>query len=252
MIPVTGTAVTVFLTLALVAPVLAWSAWRRSTRADDAPCWAWGWAGMVLGTLLFLGPLLAIRGLHVAAPVAIAVGLGFRIGRYIVRPTPAWRRNVYRAAAIAIGLLALDLLSQGEAGAAISGRVGPGTGAQAANLLWIVLDTLRADRMSVYGYPRPTTPELEAWAKAGITFEMARSSAPWTLPSHVTMFTGLLPSEHGTCIDRPYSGPSPTLAEHLRARRLCDGGHRRQRADVQLRLWRRPRVRSVCRLSLAG
>ena len=61
-------------------------------------------------------------------------------------------------------------------------------------------------------------PRLEAWAKAGITFDMARSTAPWTLPSHVSMFTGLLPSEHGACIDQPYRGSSPTLAEHLRAR----------------------------------
>ena len=46
---------------------------------------------------------------------------------------------------------------------------------------------------------------------------MARSAAPWTLPSHVTMFTGLWPFEHDARIDRAYRGPSPTLAEHLRA-----------------------------------
>ena len=85
------------------------------------------------------------------------------------------------------------------------------------NLLWIVVDTLRADHMSMYGYDRQTTPELEAWAKEGITFEMARSAAPWTLPSHVTMFTGLWPFEHDARVDRAYRGPSPTLAEHLRA-----------------------------------
>ena len=71
--------------------------------------------------------------------------------------------------------------------------------------------------MSMYGYGRRTTPELEAWAKEGITFEMARSAAPWTLPSHVTMFTGLWPFEHDARVDRAYRGPSPTLAEHLRA-----------------------------------
>ena len=69
------------------------------------------------------------------------------------------------------------------------------------------MDTVRADHMSLYGYPRPTTPELERWAGEGITFEMARSAAPWTLPSHVTMFTGLWPFEHGARIDRPYFGP---------------------------------------------
>ena len=71
--------------------------------------------------------------------------------------------------------------------------------------------------MSMYGYGRQTTPELEAWAKEGITFDMARSAAPWTLPSHVTMFTGLWPFEHDARVDRAYRGPSPTLAEHLRA-----------------------------------
>jgi arylsulfatase A-like enzyme len=89
--------------------------------------------------------------------------------------------------------------------------------AGSANLLWIVLDTLSADHMSMYGYNRQTTPELEAWAKEGITFEMARSAAPWTLPSHVTMFTGLWPFEHEARVDRAYRAPSPTLAEHLRA-----------------------------------
>ena len=68
--------------------------------------------------------------------------------------------------------------------------------ADSANLLWIVLDTLSAEHMSMYGYSRRTTPELEAWANEGITFDVARSAAPWTLPSHVTMFTGLWPFEH--------------------------------------------------------
>ncbi len=78
--------------------------------------------------------------------------------------------------------------------------------------------------MSLYGYSRPTTPELEGWASAGITFDMARSAAPWTLPSHVTMFTGLWPSEHGAGVDHPYAGASPTLAEHLRANGYATGG----------------------------
>ncbi len=78
--------------------------------------------------------------------------------------------------------------------------------------------------MSVYGYSRRTTPELEKWAGEGITFEMARSAAPFTLPSHVTMFTGLWPFEHGARIDRPYFGPSPTLAEHLAANGYATAG----------------------------
>ena len=52
-------------------------------------------------------------------------------------------------------------------------------------------------------------------AGEGITFEMACAAAPFTLPSHMTMFTGLWPFEHRARIDRPYFGPAPTLAEHL-------------------------------------
>ncbi len=78
--------------------------------------------------------------------------------------------------------------------------------------------------MSLYGYERSTTPGLEAWARRGITFDMARSSAPWTLPSHVSMFTGLLPSEHGACVDRCYYGAAPTMAEHLRAQGYTTAG----------------------------
>ena len=54
------------------------------------------------------------------------------------------------------------------------------------NVLLIVLDTVRADRLSLYGYRRPTSPTLERLAKRGIRFDEARATAPWTLPSHAS------------------------------------------------------------------
>jgi arylsulfatase A-like enzyme len=219
MIPVTGAALVVPLALVLVAPALVLAARRVRLRPEqDMPGPAWDWTGMVLGTLLLLGPLSAIRGFHPLAPFAVSIGVGFRIRRLLVRPTPLWRRRIHGAAMIGVGVLGLLVLSQWHADGSTSGPRLAGTGRQTPNLLWIVVDTLRADRMSLYGYSRPTTPELAAWAKAGITFDMARSTAPWTLPSHISMFTGLWPSEHGACIDQSYRGASPTLAEHLRAR----------------------------------
>jgi arylsulfatase A-like enzyme len=65
------------------------------------------------------------------------------------------------------------------------------------NVLWIVWDTVRADRLGVYGYERPTTPNLDAWSKDARVFEDCISPGSWTVPSHASMFTGLLPSEHG-------------------------------------------------------
>ena len=221
MVPVTAPLVIVPLSVILVAPVLGLLAWRsrRGRRASPSVLtWAWGWAGTVLGTLLLLGPLLAMRALHLAAAVALALGLGFRLWHWMVRPIAGWRRLCYSGAGIAILALPACLFPRWNAVVRTPEPTWTRPGAGSANLLWIVVDTLSADHMSMYGYSRRTTPELEAWATEGITFEMARSAAPWTLPSHVTMFTGLWPFEHEARVDRAYRGPSPTLAEHLRAK----------------------------------
>jgi arylsulfatase A-like enzyme len=64
------------------------------------------------------------------------------------------------------------------------------------NVLWIVWDTVRADRLGLYGHGRDTTPNLDRWAAGGRVFERCLSVAGYTLPAHASMFTGLLPSEH--------------------------------------------------------
>lgn len=66
------------------------------------------------------------------------------------------------------------------------------------NVLLITLDTTRADRFSSYGYPEPTTPNLDALASEGSLFESAFSTAPITLPSHTSIMTGTYPMFHGT------------------------------------------------------
>jgi arylsulfatase A-like enzyme len=70
------------------------------------------------------------------------------------------------------------------------------------NVLLISIDTLRADRLGCYGYPKPTTPTLDALAREGVLFERAVAPTSWTLPSHVTMLTGLPISVHGACDER--------------------------------------------------
>lgn len=64
------------------------------------------------------------------------------------------------------------------------------------NLLLISLDTLRADRLSAYGYRRTTSPFLDRLAAGSIRVEQCKSVASHTLPSHVSMLTGLLPPQH--------------------------------------------------------
>lgn len=65
------------------------------------------------------------------------------------------------------------------------------------DIILISIDTLRPDHTGCYGYRRPTTPHLDAFAKEAVLFENAISAAPWTLPSHTSMFTSLYPNRHG-------------------------------------------------------
>jgi len=83
------------------------------------------------------------------------------------------------------------------------------------NVLFVVMDTVRKDHLSVYGYDRPTTPGLEAFAAEATVFEQAVAPAPWTLPVHASLFTGLYPSQHGASQENPYLEGATTLAETL-------------------------------------
>jgi len=65
------------------------------------------------------------------------------------------------------------------------------------SVLLFVMDTTRADAVSSYGHVAGTTPVLDDLARDGVRYARAYSGAPWTLPSHASLFTGLRPSEHG-------------------------------------------------------
>jgi arylsulfatase A-like enzyme len=92
------------------------------------------------------------------------------------------------------------------------------------NVLLIVLDTVRADHLSLYGYSRRTTPNLDRLARQGIRFDAARSTAAWTLPSHASMFTGRWPRELGMNLFVPLDKSYPTLADFLSSRGYATGG----------------------------
>ena len=84
------------------------------------------------------------------------------------------------------------------------------------NVILVVVDTLRADRLSQYGHSRDTSPALSRLAEASVRFEDCTSPAPWTAPSVASLFTGLAPLRHQ--VDRVGSALSPgveTLAETL-------------------------------------
>lgn len=84
------------------------------------------------------------------------------------------------------------------------------------NVILLVLDSVRADHVSCYGYKRLTTPTIDKIAQEGILFSQVITAAPWTLPSHASLFTGLFPTEHGVSQENTYlSETIPTLAQLL-------------------------------------
>ncbi len=91
-------------------------------------------------------------------------------------------------------------------------------GPPADNLLVISFDTTRADRLSAYGYDQPTSPTIDALAARGTLFTQAYSHTPSTLPTHSSLFTGLLPPGHGVRANGRFrlSEAHHTLAERLR------------------------------------
>ncbi len=85
------------------------------------------------------------------------------------------------------------------------------------NVLLISIDSLRADHLHCYGYPRATSPAIDALARDGVRFATAVAPTSWTLPSHVTLLSGLPPVRHGVIDhDRQIAPETPLLAEVLR------------------------------------
>ncbi|HET6680628.1 MAG TPA: sulfatase [Gemmatimonadaceae bacterium] len=100
----------------------------------------------------------------------------------------------------------------------------PAVRAGAPNILLIILDTVRAEDVGLYGYARPTTPRLDALAAGGVVFDHAISTAPWTLPAHGAMFTGRYPYEQSSNWETPLDESYPTLAEVLAERGYMTAG----------------------------
>jgi arylsulfatase A-like enzyme len=86
------------------------------------------------------------------------------------------------------------------------------------HILLVVLDTTRRDRLSLYGYERPTTPNLDRLAAESTVWDEAYATSTWTSPSHASLFTGLFPAAHGVTQSAWELRPElETLAERLRA-----------------------------------
>jgi arylsulfatase A-like enzyme len=130
------------------------------------------------------------------------------VGRTLVHPNPQAPRRGFCAA---LGRCAIAILGL----VALTG-CGPSPDPQ-PNLVLIVIDTLRADHLGIYGYERATSPHIDRLAKRGLVFANALAASSWTKPSVASLFTSRYPSEHGAIsFERDLTSTLPTLAEMLR------------------------------------
>ncbi len=185
-------------------------------------------AAFVFGLLTALSVLLLwTPQLHQYAALLLAVGIAVRLSGAVKGQEAVWRKRFVRLAiggvSVVGGAAALLLGSTvwAERGA-VAGLPQPVAGVP--NVLLIILDTVRARSLSLYGYERSTTPFLESLALEGTTFEWAFSTASWTLPSHASMFTGRFPGQHGADFRSALDERHPVLAEVLAARGYRTGG----------------------------
>ncbi len=99
------------------------------------------------------------------------------------------------------------------------GTLGCDRSAPPPDIVIVLLDTVRQDRMSAFGYERPTTPELEKLQTRSATFPRAWSTSAWTVPAHASLFTGLYSAAHGATQENWTLDPDlDTLAEILAER----------------------------------
>ncbi len=127
----------------------------------------------------------------------------------------------FAPAAIGSGVRSALRLACGPAlafGLAACGGGPPGGTAEAPrpNIVLYIVDTVRADRLGVYGYGKPTSPRLDAFAAGAVLFENAYAQSSWTRPAVASLFTGLLPPAHRTVGRRSVlPEDATTLAEIL-------------------------------------
>ncbi|HEX6309674.1 MAG TPA: sulfatase [Longimicrobiales bacterium] len=168
--------------------------------------------------------LLMVPRIHALALLALAAGIGLQLGpRLAARPRLLHRLT--RATLVPILALILAGTALVNAGSLLRDRRvdGPAAGDR-PNVLLIILDTVRAASLGLYGHERPTSPFLDEFASRAVVFDRAFSTAPWTLAAHGSFFTGYYPFDLTAGWDVPLDDRYPTLAEELAASGYTTGG----------------------------
>jgi len=186
----------------------------------------WVGAGVLAGifaSLAALSMLLLWQKIHPAAQVVLAVGFGARFGALVAARPDVWMRRLRFLVLTGTLLLGVD----GWVGRSAAGLAKPSGSPgrnDAPNVVLLIMDTVRAASMSLYGYSRPTTPVLDSLAAHAVVFDHAYSVAPWTAPSHASMMSGQWASVAGADYLHPMHDSLATVAQMLGAQGYVSGG----------------------------
>ncbi len=189
------------------------SGWLLGT--GDRWTWEFDWQGADRVTLAV--------GQIVGSPAALQVALGPGSETRVVQTGGQWQSLQFERGARSGERATLELRLADDADAIVAvatlslEATAPRSGPD--GIVLISIDTLRADRMSLYGNSRRTTPAIDAWAaRHAVIFDQAVAAAASTLPSHASMLTGLDVLDHGAVLGIPLGDEVVTIAERLSAR----------------------------------
>ncbi len=185
------------------------------------------WLAVLLFTFLAYLDWLAvvlIKWIHYWAVLILAFGLTAAFNRWSRKHEPLMLKLWLRSLPWVVAVTILAFLGI-QGGLWLQERIAtaslPEPSSNLPNILVVVVDALRADHLSGYGYERPTSPNLDRLAHEGVLFESAFATSSWTLPSHASLLTGRLPSQHGVGWRNPMelvNHREPMLGEALMAR----------------------------------
>ena len=183
-----------------------------------------------IGLFVFLSALalISLAGpLHDVAVILLAAGLTPHLTRFIRRRENGFlllvRRTLPAAGGAVIALAMLSMVAPLLRESLELRRLPPAP-AGAPNVLFLILDTVRGESLSVLGNSRRTTPNLEELGRRGVVFERAIAPSPWTLPSHASLFTGRPPHELSANFNVALDRRDPTIAEVLAKNGYATGG----------------------------
>ena len=181
----------------------------------------------VAGFLALYGMTLFLSQVHDVARAVLAAGVAVQLARFAAPHRARVETLMRRTVPVFAGIVAVILVVM-HGGPRLREARGLRNVAAAdtshPNVLLLILDTVRALELSLYGYERPTTPELVRLGQRGVVFDHAISAAPWTLPSHAAIFTGRDARELSADWRDPLDGAWPTLAEAFRANGYLTAG----------------------------